>query len=211
MGLAERLRNALAAVGAVGILAAVVGALFFASELRGFLKWRKEASRPAAAVRTVRAERWERYRAEAELQIPDVPPKDLSRIQKKFARPDLVASRGGFIEGSVRAGGVVLDETEDTRPAPHGVDLLTVLEPDGTVRNIVAPKPEPVTELLNEWSVGAKLRQYLLAGRMGEGYVRLDLARALRYRLALEGGATWWEESGEIDPFIGADLRARFK
>lgn len=212
----SRLRRVGSLVLRHGVTCAVGGALalLLAGEL---LDWRREQE-PVRRVVTVRPTSRladaELVRIPADLVVPVIPGRTLTRLERDYATGplatvvpsgDIVGSSGSTLSGGLADAELVLGEFRLPR-LPEGGGALVTREPGGEVSLVVKPEARPFFGLRSEWAVGAMVAPADPAGEW-RGYVRWSGLRVGRVHVVAEGGAQARAGASSAYALVGAEVR----
>jgi len=183
----------------------------------GLLQQDSGRREPVVAEATKRAADWDFTVDTRKVQIPDVPKRDARKLAKRFNRPDLAEPRPeptSPVSGPPSAPAAeILRNDEDRRPAPGGVEVLTVLEPDGRVTNTILPLPPKMFPGKIRWYAEALTDEFRLPASIDDLAIRVG---AEFRAVALLGGRLELVPKAEVFreplPVVGLepDTGARF-
>ena len=200
----QKIREALAVVGALTIVASIVAAAVLVGECNAFRRETKIETAPVVAPPTKIEERAEPIVLPCrDVQAISPKPKDRKRIAEKYHRPDLAADANRLaVDGFMRSAQILGERTIPR--APEGGTALLTLEPDGRVEMTVTPEPEKLFDWRARWELGGLYGVGTAGDTRGRAWAAVEPLRFARLHLRVEAGADL--RSGQTDGYVMAGV-----
>lgn len=200
----QKIREALAVVGALTIVASIVAAAVLVGECNAFRRETKIETAPVVAPPTKIEDRSEPIVLPCrDVQAVDPKPKDRERIAKRYHRPDLAADANKLAVDGFMKSAQILGERK-VRRLPEGGTILATLEPDGRVELTVAPEPEKLFDWRARWELGGLYGVGTAGDTRGRAWAAVEPLRFARLHLRVEAGADL--RSGQTDGYVMAGV-----